>query len=286
MSSSYFKSSLKKSWSVKIANILRPQLADDNIGEDGLPKNLPHLNEEDAHKSMKLGAFDVWALGIALVIGGQYFSWNFDLSAGSGSAFISVFLIGLGYLCLCLCNAEMTSALPFAGGAYGMARVSLGFYAGFIVGCSETGEYILYVASSGIFLCQLIASVSGITSPEMIPVMCLAFYVSSTGITILGGYTFWRFTTFLAIVSLLILIMYILGSLPWVDVSAYASSSSVTGLDDTLYPNQWFIGGMEKFMNVLSLAPWFYVGIESLNMATSVIHNVRNITAYFINGII
>ena len=265
-----------KSWSTKIAKVLRPHLADDNLGDNGLPKNLQHLSEEKAHESMKLGAFDIWALGITIVICGQYFSWNFDLSAGSGSAFISVILIGFGYICLCLGNAEMTSALPFAGGAYGMARVSLGFYAGFIVGCSETGEYILYVASSGIFLCQLIATVSGITSPEMIPVMCLAFYVSATGVTIIGGYTFWRFTTFLAIVSFLILILYMLGSLPWVNLHAYADSSSVTGLDDTLYPNQYFIGGAEKFMLILPLASWFYVGVESLNMAASVVHNVRH----------
>ena len=61
--------------------------------------------EEEAHKELKLGSLDVWALGIAVVIGGQYFGWNFSLSAGFGSCYIAMLMVGLAYLCLCLCNS-------------------------------------------------------------------------------------------------------------------------------------------------------------------------------------
>ena len=236
-------------------------------------KTIQYLNEEEAHKSLNLGAFEIWALGITIVIGGQYFSWNFALVAGSGSTYISVFLIGTAYLCLCLGNAELSSSLPFAGGAYGMSRVTLGFYPGFLIGMCETFEYILYVASSGFFLCQLIAEVGHVGS-QYLPVMCLAFYISATTINITGGRTFWRITIFLAIVSFLILIIYCLGSLPFVNFGDYAASSSVTGLDDYIYKDQMFVGGMRSFMKTLPLAPWFYVGVESLNLASSVVSNV------------
>lgn len=49
------------------------------------------------------------------MIGGQYFAWNLGLSAGFGSYLVATFLISTGYLTLCLCLAEMTSAMPFAG---------------------------------------------------------------------------------------------------------------------------------------------------------------------------
>ena len=60
--------------------------------------------------------WDIWALGITVVIGGDYFSWNAGLNAGFGSFVISSVLMGFAYICLCLCISELTSALPFAGG--------------------------------------------------------------------------------------------------------------------------------------------------------------------------
>ena len=63
-----------------------------------------------------LTSFDVWALGITAVIGGQYFSWNAGFTAGFGSCCIALGLIGSAYLCLVLNVAEITSGLPFEGG--------------------------------------------------------------------------------------------------------------------------------------------------------------------------
>jgi amino acid transporter len=121
--------------------------------------------EIEASKELKIGPFSIWALGITIVIGGQMFSWNESLISGFGSTFISVFLIGTAYICLCLCNAEMTSALPFAGGAYGLARVTLGLYPGFLIVrnlCLYICTYVylciylyLYIY---IHICQLIST--------------------------------------------------------------------------------------------------------------------------------
>ena len=118
--------------------------------------------EEHANQRLNLGVFDLWALGITVVIGGQYFSWNEGLTAGFGSYLIATLLVGSSYVCLCFCNAEITSALPFAGGAYGIARVSLGLYPGFIIGCLEAIEYILYVSSAVIVLATLMCEISEI----------------------------------------------------------------------------------------------------------------------------
>jgi len=41
--------------------------------------------------------------------------WNLGLEAGFGSFLIGTFFNAVGYLVLILCQAEMTSALPFAG---------------------------------------------------------------------------------------------------------------------------------------------------------------------------
>lgn len=69
-------------------------------------------------RNINLGVYDIWALGITIVIGGQYFGWNAGLSAGFGSFAIATLLIATGYYALILCIAELASALPFAGNIY------------------------------------------------------------------------------------------------------------------------------------------------------------------------
>ena len=199
---------------------------------------------------------DVWALGITIVIGGQYFSWNAGLTAGFGSYCIGSVLIGFAYLCLCLCTSELSSALPFAGGAYGLARCTLGFYAGFIIGCCETVEYILYVAASAVTLGSIVASII----PEIAdyqPIVWLLFYLSALVIHIYGGINFWRFNLIMALISLFVVILYCLGSLKFVDFSHNAVSSD----------GAWFVGGFDNFLKELPVAAWFFVGVEALNMA-------------------
>lgn len=104
----------------------------------------------------KPGKWDVYVLGLTIVIGGQYFCWNAGIAAGLYSYFIAYLLIGTAYIALCCCTAEITGALPFAGGAYGLARCTLGFYPAFMIGCCEALEYMAYVSVSTIAFIDLL----------------------------------------------------------------------------------------------------------------------------------
>ena len=206
----------------------------------------------------KITRYDIWALGITVVIGGQYFSWNSGLEAGFGSYVLATFLIGSSYTCLCMCMSELSSALPFAGGAYGLARCTLGFYTGFIIGCCETIEYMIYVATSAISLGEMLASVNESWSNYQ-PLIWLVFYVSALFVHIKGGRIFWRTNFLLAIVSIVIIIIFICGSGHY---GSFTKNAPVNG-------DEWFIGGMSRFMAVLPIAGWFFVGVEALNFACS-----------------
>ena len=225
--------------------------------------------EENVNASLKLGVFDIWALGISIVIGGQYFCFNLGLLAGFGSYCIATFLLGTSYIMLCFCNAEITSMLPFAGGAYGLARVSLGLYWGFMVGICEAVEYIVYVSSTSVSLSNMILSISG-SDPNLMPVLALIFYLTALAIHIKGGLLFWRTNAFLALVSLAFVLIYGLGSLPWVDFGTWAKSPTTNGSEEGM-----FLGGMEAFMTAYPLAAWFYVGVESLNLGCAYVSNPK-----------
>ena len=71
--------------------------------------------EEMTDSKLKLNVFDLWALGITTALGGHFYLWNFALSIGMGSLIVATFIVGSGYVCLVLCMAELSGALPFAG---------------------------------------------------------------------------------------------------------------------------------------------------------------------------
>lgn len=216
------------------------------------------IDEDDAKLSFTghVTSFDIWALGITIVIGGQYFCWNASLAAGFGSFIIATTLIASAYTCQCICLSEITSTFPISGGAYGLARCTIGFYPGFLVGCCEAIEYITYVATSAISLGFMISIVAPSTTNYQ-PLIWLAFYVSALLIHIFGGLYFWRFSTIIGVVSILVIFIYCFGSLQYVDFSA-----------NVLARNDMFVGGMSTFMYIFPLPAWFYVGVESLNMCS------------------
>src|SRR5512144_2030802 len=86
----------------------------------------------------------LWAMGVGAVISGDFFGWNFGLASGGfGCMILAVTVMTAMYMGLCDSIAEMSPALPHAGGAYSFARTSMGPWAGYITGLAENMEYIL-----------------------------------------------------------------------------------------------------------------------------------------------
>lgn len=187
------------------------------------------------------------------------------------------------------------------GGGYGLARVTLGFYFGFMVGCYEIIEYIIYTADTCLSISTLIIKSTGIDS-KLAPLIWLIFYVSAIIIYCIGGKLFWRVSNLFAFLSLAILIIYFAGSFQFLDFqnTQYVTYNSVwpdprdliipppppsnntfldniAAVDDIgITPRSpWFLGGPPLFMRVLPLAGWLYVGIESLNFAVNDVNEVR-----------
>ena len=138
--------------------------------------------------------------GLTLVIGGQIIYWSQGFQEGFWQFFISVIIVGSGYLCLTLCLAEMTSMMPFAGGSFGYVRCALGPMIGYMVGCCESIEYILYVASSLEELGRLISTITNLPVTYE-PLYWMGFYLISLAIQIHGGKIFWSFNALVAIVT-------------------------------------------------------------------------------------
>ena len=90
------------------------------------------------------GVFALWSLGVAAVISGDFFGWNFGLGVGGfGGLLLATVVITVMYYGLCYSIAEMSPALPHTGGAYSFARSAMGPWGGFITGLAENMEYVI-----------------------------------------------------------------------------------------------------------------------------------------------
>lgn len=115
-----------------------------------------------AEHSLKrpLRVLDIWALGVGVVITGEYFGWNLALkNNGPVAVLIASLIVCLLYLTWVLALSELSVGMPFAGGplAYGRRAVdgSLGFVMGWsmflecqfatIATALATGGYIAFL---------------------------------------------------------------------------------------------------------------------------------------------
>lgn len=96
----------------------------------------------------KAGGLLLWGLGVGAVISGNFYGWNYGLAAGGfwGLA-IATFLMAIMYLCMVYSLAEMSAALPHAGGLYSFTRHAFGPFWGFLCGVAVTIEYVLATAA-------------------------------------------------------------------------------------------------------------------------------------------
>lgn len=122
-------------------------------------------------------------LGVSYVISGDFAGWNFGIAeAGWGGFAIAACLMALMYLALVLSLAEMSAAIPAAGGGYSFARQAMGPAGGYLTGLAVLIEYALAPAAIVIFIGAAVEALIGIDGP----LVYLIFYAVFIGIHLAG----------------------------------------------------------------------------------------------------
>ena len=123
-------------------------------------------------------------LGVAGVISGDFAGWNFGIGqAGWGGFVIAAVLMGVMYFSLVLSLAEMSAAIPAAGGGYSFARQAMGPAGGYLTGLAVLIEYALAPAAIVIFIGSAVAELTGLDGPLVYAV----FYAVFIGIHLAGA---------------------------------------------------------------------------------------------------
>lgn len=116
--------------------IVREVAAEGQIASRQLrAEEIAYLKEHALKKPLRV--LDIWALGVGAVITGAYFGWNLGLKDnGPVAMLIASLIVCLLYLTWVLALAELSVAMPFAGGPLAYGRRTSGPLLGFVMGWS------------------------------------------------------------------------------------------------------------------------------------------------------
>jgi len=223
-------------------------------------------NDYLAKRTLKRGSAG-WlllaGLGVSYVISGDYSGWNFGLAQGGfGGLLIAGAVIAGMYLALVLGMAEMSSALPAAGGGYTFARRALGPWGGFATGTAILIEYAIAPAAIATFIGAYVESLGlfGITDGWWV---YLAVYALFIGIHLSGvgeALKVMFVITAIALAGLLIFAVSAIGSFD-------ASNLTDIAPTDAAGASSFLPFGYLGIWAAVPFAIWFFLAVEGVPLA-------------------
>lgn len=226
------------------------------------------------------GWFLLWALGVGAVISGDFYGWNLGLVEGGFTGLaVATILMAVMYVCMVYSIAELSTALPHAGGFYSFTRSAFGPWGGFIVGVTDTIEYVItpavVVVGIGGYLHSLIPAVP-------VYLWWLFSYAVFAGINIRGVELTLKVGLGVTLLAIMVLVIFFIAAPATrsFHASLLFNVPPKAGHDDLL-PR-----GFYGIFAALPFAIWFFLAIEQLPLAAEeTMDVVRDMPRALIAGI-
>jgi ethanolamine permease len=203
-------------------------------------------------------------LGVAYVISGDFAGWNFGLAEGGwGGLLIATILMGLMYTCMVFALAEMSSAMPTAGGGYTFARRAMGPWGGFLTGTAILIEYAIAPAAIVVFIGGYIESLDilGIQSGWL---LYLVFYAIFVGVHLVGVGEALKVIFAITAIAVVALVVFVIGMIP------EFSASNLTDIDpdpSKTGSSDFLPFGIAGVLSAFVYGIWFFLAIEGVPLA-------------------
>ena len=210
-----------------------------------------------------LGPAHVWALGVGIVLVGEYMGWNFAVGKGGAyAALIACWFAGILYTCVAMIDSEVTSTVASAGGQYTQAKHIVGPLMAFNVGLYLVFAYTMLEAANAItagYLFSVVATMTGHEAaldqrPFIILVIMSLAWLNYRGV--LATLTFNLVITAIAFVAILVL---------------FFSTSGIVGAGimehAALFEGHELPYGWIGVLAAMHFGLWYYLGIEGTTQA-------------------
>lgn len=214
----------------------------------------------------RLNLFTFTALGIGLVISGNYFGWNLGLEKAGYGGFLIVYLpVVVMYWFFAMAYAEMACAIPRAGGGFEYVWMAFGPRLGFVCGFFQIVEFVLAAPAIALGMAHFLHYYYPYFSETAWSLVLFAIFTLINWLGVRISAAVEVFITLLALAGLFIFYGY---------VTVTASVS-----------REVFSFSMVRPVDFLSAIPfviWFFLAIEGLgNLAEDVADPAQNIRRGF-----
>lgn len=197
-------------------------------------------------------------LGVSYVISGDFAGWNFGIAqAGWGGFAIAALLMAVMYFTLVLSLAEMSAAIPAAGGGYSFARQAMGPAGGYLTGLAVLIEYALAPAAIVIFIGSAVEALLGFNGPWVYA----AFYLVFIGIHLAGvgeALKVMMVISGLAVLAIIATAIALIGSFDSANLFDIAASEGASAM----LPLGWY-----GVWAALPFAMWLFLAVEGVPLA-------------------
>lgn len=227
-----------------------------------------------------LGPGHVWALGVGIVLVGEFMGWNFSVGKGGAlGSLIACWFIGLLYTCVAMIDSEVTSTVAAAGGQYAQAKHIIGPLMAFNVALYLVLAYTMLEAADALVVGDLISQVAAQTGyggldikPFAMLTIAILAWLNYRGVYATLTVNF--VITAAAFISIIILLF---GVQPWNPGAVLRHKELLNGL-----PYGW-IGVIAAFQ----FGIWYYLGIEGTCQAAEEVRSPpRSLPLGTMSGII
>jgi ethanolamine permease len=195
------------------------------------------------------------------VISGNFFGWQTGLlTGGFGGLLLATFVIAVMYVCLVFSIAELSAALPGAGGFYNFTRAAFGKDRAFLNGLTDAIEYVTTPAVIVAGIAGYMRALAPMT-PEW--VWWVVFYSIFVFINVKGAELTFRVSMGITALAAAVLLFFyggaiLSGSFSWSNTVNISPEPGGTAF----LPHGWY-----GVFAALPYAVWFYLAIEQLPLS-------------------
>src|ERR671921_1325593 len=199
-------------------------------------------------------------LGIAYVISGDAAGWHFGLGVGGwGGLLIATLLMATMYTAMVFALAELSAAIPTAGGGYAFARRAMGPWGGFLTGTAILIEYTLAPAGVATFIGGDMDTLIGVGGP----IVYLVCYLVFVGIHLYGVGEALKVMFAITIVAVVAIAAFVIGMIPQFEVANLFNIDPTSAAGASPFLPFGIVGIWAAF----PFAIWFFLAIEGVPLA-------------------
>jgi len=213
----------------------------------------------------------LWGIIVGMVISGMYCGWNYALEFTSPVGFIiAILIVTIFYTTFMFSYAELSTAIPHAGGPSEYASKALGKFGGFIAGFSCLVEFLFatpaIALAIGAYINFLIPAVPAVLA-------ALIAYGIFVIINCLGIEAAAKVELIVTIVAIAGLLLFIGAGAPNIKLN-------------NIFGGDILKGGLSGIFSAIPFAIWFYLAVEGGAMSAEECKNPKkDIPKGFILGI-